>query len=165
MQRRTLFPVIAIALIGVLASCDDSTGIDENFQDDANWTATLSGASEVPAVNTSATGRAWFVDRGNTIDYYLEYNGLTSNAVNAHIHRGAAGTAPAQNVMIPLTFVRQASGVAIGTIDMTVADVSSEAGTQSPADIRAALTSGDTYVNVHSANFTGGEIRGQITPR
>jgi hypothetical protein len=174
MRSRLLVPVFALALTGMVTSCDDDSisGIDENFREDATWVAQLNGASEVPPVTTSATGTAWFVDKGNTIDFYMEYSGLTSNTTNAHIHRGAAGQAPASNLMVQLPFVNGAtSGIVIGTIDMTrisggVNDVAPlEAGAQSAADFRALLTSGGAYVNVHSTNFGGGEIRGQILPR
>ncbi len=173
MQRRWLVPVAAVALIGVTASCNDDSisGIDENFEENATWTATLNGANERPTPNNSpATGRAWFIDNGSTITYRLEYSGLAAPAFAAHIHRGTADVAGA--VMVPLTVVAQTSGVTIGTIDMTVADISSEAGTQSPADLRALLSSGGAYVNVHTncnctpqTGFTGGEIRGQTAAR
>src|SRR3712207_8594090 len=86
MQSRTLFPLAAIALVGVLVSCDDSTGIDEDFEDDATWVATLTNESP-GTITTNASGQAWFIDRGNTIDYMIQYSGLTSNTTNAHIHR------------------------------------------------------------------------------
>ena len=110
------------------------------------------------------------VDRGNTIDFYMEYSGLTSNTTNAHIHRGAAGVPG--GTMVQLPYVNGAtSGVAVLTIDMTrlvngVNDVAPlETGNQSAADFRALLNSGGAYVNVHSANHGGGESRGQIGPR
>jgi hypothetical protein len=172
MRSRLLVTAFALALTGIVASCDDEeiTGIDENFEEDATWEAVLNGANETPAITTSATGRAWLVDRGNTIDFYMEYSGLTSNTTNAHIHRGAAGVAG--GTMVQLPYVNGAtSGVAVLTIDMTrlvagANDVAPlENGNQSAADFRALLNSGGAYVNVHSANHTGGEIRGQIVPR
>ena len=173
MRSRLLVSVFAFALTGAVTSCEDNiTAIDQNFEENATWEATLSGANETPAVTTSATGRALFIDRGNTIDYYMEYSGLTSNAINAHIHRGAAGVAG--GTMVQLFFVNGAtSGVVIGTIDMTrlagtppTNDVAPlETGNQSAADFRTLLNTGGAYVNVHSVNFGGGEIRGQINPR
>lgn len=169
MRSRLLVPVFVLALIGAVTSCNDNTisGIDENFTANATWTATMNAANEVPAVTSPATGRAWFIDRGTTIDYRMEYGGLLANANNAHIHRGTATVAGA--VMVQLLFVRQQGGVVIGTIDMTQADISAEAGTQTPEELRALLNSGGAYVNVHSSpqppGFPGGEIRGQVNPR
>jgi hypothetical protein len=167
MRSRLLVTVVALALTGAVTSCDDDgiTGLDDAFEDDATWVATLGPEG----VTTSATGRAWFVDRGNTIDYLIEYSGLTSNTTNAHIHRQVGS-----GVMVQLPFVRQATGgTVVGTIDMTrlnsagtAVDVAPlETGDQSAADFRALLNSGGTYVNIHSQNNLGGEIRGTINPR
>jgi hypothetical protein len=169
MRSRLLVPVLALALISAIASCSDTiTSLDRNFEDDATWIATMNGANERPtAVTTPATGRAWFIDRGTTIDYRMEYSGLLANANNAHIHRGTADVAGA--VMVQLSFVRLTSGVVLGTIDMTQADISSEAGTQTPDELRSLLNSGGAYVNVHSSpqppGFPAGEIRGQVNRR
>jgi hypothetical protein len=170
-----LVTAFALVVAGLVASCDDEgiTGIDENFEEDATWEAVLNGANERPSpITTPATGRAWFVDRGNTIDYYMEYSGLTANATNAHIHRGTAEVAG--GTLVQLFFVNGATdGAVVGTIDMTrlapgttTVDVAPlETGNTSAADFRALLNSGGVYVNVHSATNTGGEIRGQILPR
>ncbi len=170
MRSRLLVPVFAIALLGAVTSCDDDdiAGLDdlaESFEEEATWVANLT--AEVQGAPATATGRAFFVDRGNTIDYYIEYSGLSSNTTNAHIHRGTT-----QGVMVQLPYVNGAtSGQVVGTIDMTrisggANDVAPlETGAQSAADFRTALNTGATYVNIHSANFTGGEIRGTINPR
>jgi hypothetical protein len=166
--------VFAFALIGAITSCDDDgiSGIEEGFDETATWRADMNGANERPnPVTTPAVGRAWFTDNGTTITYYMEYSGLLANAVNAHIHR--IPVAPAVEpgpVMVQLAFVAgQRSGVVSGTIDMQVADISVEGGTQTPAELRALLDNGGAYVNVHSSSgttpntgFPGGEIRGTI---
>lgn len=171
MRSRFLVTAFALAITGVIASCDDSeiTGIDENFEENADFEATLNGPNERPTPNQSpATGTALFIDNGTTITYHIRYSGLVANTSNAHIHRGTADVAGA--VMVQLPFVAgQTSGEVIGTIDMTLADISSEAGVQSPADLRALFNNGGVYVNIHSApsppGFPAGEIRGQILPR
>jgi hypothetical protein len=175
MRSRLLVTAFALAVTGTLASCDDEaiTGIDEGFDETATWRADLNAANEVqtPAVNSPATGRAWFTDNGNTITFYIEYDGLVAPLTASHIHRGAAGANGA--IMVDLTPrpTGQRSGIWAGTIDMTVADVSSEGGTQSPADLRALLDDGDAYVNIHSSGtatppgYPGGEIRGQLVRR
>jgi hypothetical protein len=166
-RRRWLTLVAPVALIGVTASCNDEiTALDRNFEENANWVATLSGANEVPAVTTSATGQVWFIDRGSVIDYYMEYSGLLAPANNSHIHRGAAGVAGA--VMVQLALTRQQGGFVVGSIDMLNPDISSEAGTQTADELRNLMNTGGVYVNVHSVEPPGestGEIRGQITPR
>jgi CHRD domain-containing protein len=168
MRSRLLVPVFALALTGATMSCSDEiTALNRSFEEDATWTATLNGANEVPAVTTPATGRSWLVDRGNTIDIYVEYSGLVANATNAHIHRTSSS-----GVMVQLPFVQGAtSGQVVATIDMTrlvnnVNDVAPlETGNQSAADFRTLLNTGGAYVNVHSVTNPGGEIRGTINPK
>jgi hypothetical protein len=171
MRSRFLVTAFALAITGVIASCDDDdiTGIDdfpEAFEEDATWTATLSG--EVPGVPATATGRAFFVDRGNTIDYFIEYSGLTTAATNAHLHLTVGG-----GIYVQLQFVRQQSGALIGSLDTSPGiDVSpqppltpGQTGTQTPADLRNLLDTGGLYVNIHTSQNPGGEIRGTVTRR
>jgi CHRD domain len=168
MRSRLWVSMLAVAFIGATASCaDEVAGINDvpqAFEEDATWMATLT--SEVAGVPATATGRAFFVDRGNSIDYYIEYGGLTSNVTNAHLHLTSGGA-----VYIQLPFVRQTSGTVVGTIDVSpgVTDVSpsppGQTGTQTVAELRTLLGNGGLYVNVHTANNTGGEIRGTVNPR
>ena len=62
----------------------------------------LSGAQEVPAVTTAATGEGTAVvsTDGSTITYYVAYSGLSGPAVAAHIHTGAVGVAG--GIILPL---------------------------------------------------------------
>ena len=168
MQRRTLFPVVVVALafVGVIASCEDSTSINENFQDDATWTATLGPEG---TVTSSGTGQAFFIDRGDAIDYMIEYSGLSTNATNAHLHLTSNSA-----VYIQLPFVRQTGGTVFGSIDVSegVTDISPQpagtpgvAGTQTVAEFRNLLATGGIYVNIHTVTNPGGEIRGTVNPR
>lgn len=165
-SRKLLVPVFALALIGAIASCDeDITSIDEGFDDTATWRANLDAAQEVPAPTLTGgatpSGRAWITDNGTTLTYYMEYNGLTSNASNAHIHRAAPGIAgPA---IVQFVFVQRPDGVVSGTVDMTVADVAFSANeVVSPDSLRTLLNNGNAYVNVHTTTNGAGEIRGQV---
>ncbi len=173
MRSRFLVTAFALALIGAATSCDDDiSGIEDGFDDTATWRADLNGANERPTpVSTPATGRAWFTDNGTTITYYIEFSGLVAPMSNAHIHRIPTDPNLAGPVMVQLQVLNGAqSGVLAGTIDMRVADISSEAGTQSPDELRTLLNNGGTYVNIHSSSpagqtqvgFPGGEIRGDV---
>lgn len=177
MRSRFLVPAIAFAFIGVLTSCgsNDISGIAEGFDQTSTWRADMNGANERPtAVTTPATGRAWFTDNGTTITYYIEFSGLLAPMSNAHIHRIPTDPNLAGPVMVQLAVLAgEQSGVLSGTIDMRVADISSEAGTQTPAELRTLLSNNGTYVNIHSssptgqpqAGFPGGEIRGTVVRR
>src|SRR5580765_2423720 len=56
------------------------------------FTAYLSGAQEVPAVATSATGYARIIVNESTgqLTFTVVFNGLTSNQILSHIHAPAA---------------------------------------------------------------------------
>jgi hypothetical protein len=72
----------------------------------------------------------------------------------AHIHRGAAGEAPPNNIVVPL-FVAPGAGVgptaATGCVATTPALATEISG--NPAGF---------YVNVHTTEFPGGAMRGQL---
>jgi hypothetical protein len=165
MRSRLLTSAFAFTLVGLIASCNDVTSVEENFEEDANWVANLNASNEVqtPPVSSTGTGRAWFVERTDAIDFYLEYDGLTSNVTMAHIHRGAAGANG--GIMVTLNWVGRQSGFAVGTIDMTVSDVSEETAVVTPAELRTMMNNGEVYVNVHTTTYPAGEIRGQIAQR
>ncbi len=114
------------------------------------FTAYLSGAQEVPAVSTSATGyaRIFVNEAAGTMTYTVVFSGLSSAQNAAHIHSPAAIGANAP-VAVNFGVVGGTSGTITGTANITPTQL---------AQFRA----GQGYVNVHSVNFPGGEIRGQI---
>lgn len=114
--------------------------------------ANLGAAQEVPPAVSTATGSAelQFNENTNKLTWKVTYSGLTGPATGAHVH----GPAPAgQNagVVIPFT----------GNLDAQ--PIMGEA-TLTPAQY-ADLAAGLYYVNIHSARFPGGEIRGQLRRR
>jgi fermentation-respiration switch protein FrsA (DUF1100 family) len=120
----------------------------------------LSGAQEVPAVVTAATGEGTAVisTDGSTITYYVTYSGLSGPAVAAHIHTGAPGVAG--GVILPL--VVSASPM-VGTL--TAANFAPSGAITTFAQAVAAIRAGNTYFNIHTAANPGGEVRGQIVAK
>ena len=112
--------------------------------------AYLNGAQEVPPVATTATGYARvFVNESTmTLNFTVVFNGLSSAQILSHIHAPGALGATA-GVAIDFGTVGGTSGTISGTRSITALQLS---------QIRQHLG----YVNVHSSNFTGGEIRGQL---
>jgi hypothetical protein len=135
---------IALAFVAAIAvgGCAGTDGKKE-------YKATLSGAQEVPPNDSRGTGQGTFTydPTSKQLTYNVTYSGLQAAPTAAHIHGPAARGANA-GVMIP--FANPASPIT-GTVTLTDAQA-------------AALTSGQTYVNVHSSAHPPGEIRGQITP-
>ena len=112
--------------------------------------ASLSPAQENPPTLSSASGYARvFVNESTmTLTFTVVFNNLTSAQTGAHIHAPAAIGANAP-VAINFDTVGGTSGTITGTRPITAAQL---------AQIRQHLG----YVNVHSANNPGGEIRGQL---
>jgi hypothetical protein len=108
--------------------------------------ATLDSAQEVPPNASPARGTAYIeMDRAaNTLTYALVYTGLSSAEVGAHIH----GFSPA-GANSGIRFNLPAGDFKSGVLVYPEAD---------EASYLAELA----YFNIHSANFAGGEIRGQI---
>ena len=117
-----------------------------------NMIAAMSGDKEVPAVPTSAEGIADFSVNVNTgeLTGTAAFSGLSSNATAAHIHFGGAGVNG--GIIIPL----------VGGAGGTSGTWSVPAGTVLTAAQLTALSNNLLYVNIHSVNFSGGEIRSQL---
>lgn len=109
---------------------------------------TLTGAEETPPVTTSATGVGTIsIAKDHTVTGSLKTNGI--EGVAAHIHVGAAG----QSGPPIITLTKGADGT------WTVPE-----GSKLTDEQFASFTSGNLYVNVHSAAHKSGEIRAQLKP-
>ncbi len=114
-------------------------------------TATLDGASEVPTNSSAGTGSGFMTITNGVMNYSFTFANLSANATAAHIHGPAApgGTA---GVIIPFSGVPSATS---GSFSGTVSPNSSTL---------FWLITGQTYANIHTTSFPGGEIRGQVEP-
>ncbi len=138
--------------------------------DTITYTATLLGSNEVPPTGSPGTGFGTFTLNGNFLSIDESFTGLTAPASAAHIHCcGPVGVN--EMVAVPFTpFPNATSGTFMTTVDLSLAAtytapfITQEGGTVALAEagLIAALNSGNTYANIHNANFPGGEIRGQI---
>ena len=117
------------------------------------FTAWMSGLMERPTpLNNSATGSGTFSLEGNTLIFNVRYAGLSGTATAAHIHGPASAAQPAGVIINLAPFNGGAfgtSGTLSGRVTVTAAQ-------------RAMIVAGQTYVNVHTALNSGGEMRGQI---
>ncbi len=110
------------------------------------FVANLTGSQEVPANNSTATGTATVLlsPDEKSARVSLTFSGLSSAQTTSHIHGPAA-----PGVVAPVLFPLPNGNVTDFQIALTANDV-------------ADLKNGLLYVNVHSSNFSNGEIRGQI---
>jgi hypothetical protein len=111
-------------------------------------TGTMSGASEVPAVSTQATGNVTGTYNPSTkvLTYTVTYAGLTPTA--GHFHIGAPGT----NGSVAITFPSVASSPITGTATLTDSQ-------------KDALLGGNMYANLHTTANGNGELRANVTAK
>ncbi len=161
---------IAVGLAFMLVACATTStpGSEATQKMPGTFRATLDAAHEVPPPNVgSATpsGTATFTVEGSSMTYALAATGLTSQALAAHIHSGAPGTAGP--VLVPLAVkAGPTPGTASGEGTFDASAIRGKNADGSPMtlnDLLTALRSGGTYVNIHTANNKSGEIRGQIS--
>ncbi|HEY7079645.1 MAG TPA: CHRD domain-containing protein [Nitrososphaeraceae archaeon] len=116
------------------------------------FSADLSGKSEVPPVDTKATGAAQFQISadGKQIDYDLNVKDL-NNFMMAHIHNGKSGENGPPLVMLSM-----------GKGKITSGDLQGPLAGEQLSDLAKLMQDRNTYVNVHTQQNQNGEIRGQI---
>jgi hypothetical protein len=118
------------------------------FAEETKFMAMLSGAEEVPPVETGGTGSANVTWNSETkeLSWSIDFAGLSGPATAAHFHGPAAVGANAGPVI-------------------TLDDLESPSeGKATLTDAQAAeLAGGMWYVNVHTAAHPDGEVRGQVT--
>lgn len=123
---------------------------------------TLSGASEVPPVESPYGGS--FSATINLDTYEISYT-LQSDAqgiTKSHLHAGAAGVNGGPAVFVIGSADPGEDGVDVsGTI--TEADLVGALEGDAPGLVEAMLA-GDTYINLHTEANPDGELRGQIAP-
>ena len=114
----------------------------------------LDSSQEVPPSSSQGGGLGVVTFDNSTLELCatLTFSTLTSNAISAHIH----GPAPAgvnADIVFGFTGVPSATSGTIGPECFTLTEAQ-----------RGELCGGLYYFNIHSTNFPGGEIRGQIVP-
>jgi hypothetical protein len=129
------------------------------------YDAELSGQNEVPPVQTSATGEAEFtVPANDTMKYRVNVTGIM-NASGAHIHmakEGENGEVIADLLNTPTSKDKDTAYGMIFRGNLSDSSLKGPMQGKTLDDLAGAMDSGDTYVNVHTAENPNGEIRGQI---
>ena len=110
----------------------------------------------------------------STITFTLSYNNLSTPVVQSHIHVGATKTNGAVAIFLCGPAGSPAHAVcpndatnsgAVGPINVGAADVVINGQGIKPgefAKVLRAIRTGNAYVNVHTTQLPGGEIRGQV---
>jgi hypothetical protein len=159
-------PLLAAAALLTAQSAFSSTIV---------YSANLNGATEEPANSSTGTGFATVtIDNiANTMEVDVSFSGLSTPNTASHIHccTSAPGFGNVGVATITPTFTGFPSGTTSGTYDHLF-DLTS-ASSYNPsfitaqgsvpaaeAALLAGLASEETYLNIHTQQFPGGEIRG-----
>ncbi len=165
MKRSLVFGLAAALMVAVLGTAMVSA--DSNRRD---MKARLSGFQEVPAISTQGTGtlRLRVNEAGTAITFELSFANLEGGAVGAaHIHFAQPGVIGAPIALLcgsPKPACLPAPATNSGTIvagDILAVPAQGIAAGELGEALRA-MRAGVTYVNVHTATFPAGEIRGLI---
>jgi len=134
--------LIGAAALGLVAS--PASAVVKNFM------SVINAGQEVPATTSNSFGVGFYTFDTQTkaLCWSISYsvNDLSSAENNAHIHGPAS---PGADGLIIIGLPAGSPKNGCQAID---------------AATEAALKKGQLYVNVHTINNTGGEIRGQIIP-
>lgn len=135
--------VIIVFFVG-FASCKKDSSMNANSNAKVNYSGTFVKSSD--AVTTAATGTVTgtFDPATMTLAYSITWSGLGSNVAAMHFHDNGP-------VIDEITgFSATASGTLTGTVTFINTQV---------ADLQA----GKIYVQIHSVNIPGGEIKATLT--
>lgn len=123
----------------------------------AIFVAVLSGAYEVPAVETHATGTAELTLVGSGLHYRLDVDSIR-DVTGAYIHIGRAGErAPA----VADLFNGVKAGPVSGILSSGALEMAALHGTTLHQLLRT-LEHDDAYITIHTLAHPGGELRGQV---
>ncbi len=146
----------SVAVLVVFSAGIAAAGCGKGSDNLTVWKADLSPANEVPARTIGSTGAAGISFDGTTVSYSIELHGINS-VLFGHIHSAPAGVnGPVRVTLYP--------GPTTGAVDGVLVQ-----GTFTAADVKgitfdgliAEMKAGNSYVNFHTTQFPGGEVRGQ----
>ena len=166
-------PAVAIAIAamaGIVAACgSDNSTTPPVVSHVVTFTANLAGNKENPANASQGTGT--FIATLDTVTgaftYDVSFSGMTSNVTLGHIHGPASATTNASPILnfatLPgATFTTGGlSGTAHGTTTLNAANQLTA--TVNGDSLKKLLLAGLTYVNIHTQQNGGCEIRAQLT--
>ena len=142
--HRNLTSILLVSLLAL-------SGCDMPSTDTTKLTSTLSAASEVPPINSKASGEADVrIDvKDYKLSWTIKYSDLSGIVTGAHFH-GPAIAGVNADVVVPIS--GDLSSPIKGEATLT-------------AEQTAELLEGKWYLNLHTATHPDGEIRGQVVTK
>ena len=166
LRSRSTLPA-ALALL-TLAACGKSAGDNTTGPAPEKFSATLSGASVVPATTSTMSGSIALssVAGDSVINFSLSVANM-GGITQAHLHSAAAGANGATIAwLLPVNGnSAQAPSVVLDGV-ISIGDIAPAWIRTTPRlaidSVKALMRAGKVYVDVHSSTFTNGELRGQV---
>lgn len=146
--RQLLHSTLVATAAVLVAGCGMMSPPQSNL---VAFSTQMRGANEVPPAGSNASGQVdAMLDRStNLLRWQFSYTDLSGQPTAGHFH----GPAPADaNAGVVVPFLGPLTSPMSGRAILTAAQV-------------ADLMAGKWYANIHTAEFPGGEIRGQMTVR
>jgi CHRD domain len=156
----------------------------QDQQGEENFSAELKGITEVPPVNTEATGIVNLAlnneEGAKILSYGLTITNLHGIVIGAHIHLGSLGqngpviadmrppninASPSSSSASSTTAAGSAGAISSKTVSGTItpADLKGPLAGKQLSNLLDLLSKGKTYVNVATEQHQNGELRGQIS--
>src|SRR5215470_3490018 len=166
-MKKQWIGVFTVALV-VLGLTSYSARADQD--DIISLRALMSGFQEVPPKLTDGRGMFTATLNGDHFDFRLTYSGLSGNPAAAHLHFGQKGVNGGVFLFLcgggnqpacPAATSATITGTA-GAANVVAQNPDQGIPAGDFAAALRAIRSGETYANMHTAKFPGGEIRGQV---
>jgi CHRD domain len=143
LSRRAVLLGVALASIGMIGMAQAAT---ESFK------VELSGANQAPPITSSGTGTAdiTYDPATRVVTWSITYSGLSSPVTMAHFHHGAVG----KNGPVVIWLTQRGQSVSSPITGKATLS----------ADQAKEFIAGEWYINVHTDDHPGGELRGQVIP-
>ena len=158
-RSSTLF--VALATLSLLLIRSDATS--------TYFTASCNGSNEIPATNSPAKAMVGVMVGGTSASWTLQVTGI-SNLTMAHIHAGnATSDGPILVKLLPndgTNVINKFSPPKSGNLSFngtfTAANLLASLQNMTLADFINFVETTGAYINVHTTQNPGGEVRGQL---
>lgn len=155
-KRTLILPVVAAALAATVAAPAQARVTPEALSSSSTkplyFSATLSGANEVGTPgDPDGSAKSLVEINGDRVTFSFIWKGISAPTMG-HIHIGAAGVSGGLKVPLFGSVLPASTDGAAGVVTVT------------DAGLVAAIAShpGDFYLNLHTAEFPAGAVRGQL---
>jgi CHRD domain-containing protein len=172
MSSKTLRVALGLAAVAALATASIAYAAKRDHHhgsEGTQFTAHLIGYNETPSINSNGVADLTLTVGTNQITFDLKYSGLSGNPVAAHVHVGQPNVAGGVSFFFcggggKPSCPASISGEITGTVVPAdiVGPTAQGFAAGDFASVVKAIRAGVTYANMHTANFPGGEIRGQL---